>query len=183
MDRRQKKTRQAIFTAFVELLSHKEFARITVGEIIDRADVGRATFYAHFETKEALLRELCGELFCHIFDAVENAPEHHRHIFDCDDHEEVFLHLFRHLQRNDNHILELISAGNNPLFLTYFKEGLRRLVVSRLALFESRRDEKLPESFWIDHVTATFVDTLRWWADNGLQESPETITQYFMLAV
>ena len=41
MDRRQRKTREAIFRAFTELLADKDFARITVGEIIDRADIGK----------------------------------------------------------------------------------------------------------------------------------------------
>ena len=68
MDRRQRKTRESIFGAFVELMSEKDFAHITVGEVIDRANVGRATFYAHFETKDFLLKELCRELFDHIFD-------------------------------------------------------------------------------------------------------------------
>ena len=68
MDRRQKKTRENIFKAFIELLSKKHYNNITVGEIIERADVGRATFYSHFETKDFLLKELCEELFCHIFD-------------------------------------------------------------------------------------------------------------------
>ena len=54
MDRRQRKTRQAIFAAFTQLLSQKDFGDITVGEIIATADVGRATFYAHFETKDYL---------------------------------------------------------------------------------------------------------------------------------
>ena len=71
MDRRQRKTREAIFAALIALLSQKDFAQITVGEIIDRADVGRATFYAHFDSKDLLLRELCQELFCHLFDAMD----------------------------------------------------------------------------------------------------------------
>ena len=49
MDRRQWKTRSAIFQAFIFLLSKKDFAHITVEEIIKLADVGRATIYAHFE--------------------------------------------------------------------------------------------------------------------------------------
>ena len=80
MDRRQKKTREAIFKAFTELLAKKHFNQITVGEIIERADVGRATFYAHFETKDYLLKELCGELFLRYFkenlkDLIKKRPD------------------------------------------------------------------------------------------------------------
>ena len=183
MDRRQRKTRESIFKAFVELLSKKDFSQITVGEIIERADVGRATFYAHFETKDFLLKALCEELFCHIFDAENSEHSKHRHIFDCDAPNSVFLHLFQHLQRNDNNILELLSCQNNALFLRYFKINLQRLVVSQLSLFETIKNEKLPDSFWVNHIASTFVETVRWWVDNGMHESPETIAEYFYLAV
>ena len=55
MDRRQRKTREAIFKAFTELLSQKNFDQITVGEIIESADIGRATFYSHFEQYNSLI--------------------------------------------------------------------------------------------------------------------------------
>lgn len=183
MDRRQRKTRESIFKAFIELLSKKDFTQITVGEIIEQADVGRATFYAHFETKDFLLKELCAELFCHIFDAEKSEQCGHKHIFDCDAPDSVFLHLFQHIEKNDNNILELLSSQNNELFLRYFRFNLQRLIITQLSLFETRKNEKLPEDFWINHIASTFVETLRWWIDNGLKESPEMITEYFYMAV
>ena len=42
MDRRQRKTREAIFSALIALLANKDFTQITVGEIIAEADISRA---------------------------------------------------------------------------------------------------------------------------------------------
>lgn len=181
MDRRQRKTREAIFNAFTELLSRKHFAQITVGDIIEKADIGRATFYAHFETKDFLLKEFCQELFCHIFDTEEH--KEHRHIFSCDGADGVFLHLFQHLQKNDHNILTLLSSQNNELFLNYFRSGLTHLVERQYSLFEDRRPPELPDSFWQDHIVSTFVQTLKWWIGHGLKETPETITEYFFMVV
>lgn len=183
MDRRQRKTREAIFKAFTELLSQKDFSQITVGEIIERADIGRATFYAHFETKDFLLKELCEELFCHLFDSMHKENNHHRHIFDCDAPNSVFLHLFQHLMKNDNNILGLFSCRNNELFLGYFKESLVHLVQNQIDLFDSEKYKKLPESFLVNHIVTTLVGTIRWWVDNGMKESPETITEYFLAVI
>lgn len=185
MDRRRRKTREAIFAAFTELLAKKDLSRITVSEIIEKADVGRATFYAHFETRDDLLKELCAELFCHIFDTAEEADGSraaHRHIFTCDAAEPVFLHLLRHLQKNDHHILELLFCGND-LFLQYFKDGLRQTVTARLTLFAARKSEMLPDDFWVEHIVCVFVETVRWWAAHGLHEMPETVAEYFFAAV
>lgn len=183
MDRRQKKTREAIFNAFTELLSKKHFNQITVGEIIEKADIGRATFYAHFETKDFLLKELCEELFCHIFDAAEEGVQKHKHIFDCDAPSSVILHLLQHLQKNDNNILELLACENNELFLRYFKENLKILIKNQPQIFENKKGKELPDDYWINHVSSTFVETVRWWLNSGMKESPETLSNYFLTVI
>ena len=177
MDRRQKKTRNAIFEAFIQLLGEGDYARITVGDIIARADVGRATFYAHFETKEFLLKELCRELFDHVF------ADQGSGVFHCEAPDSVFLHLFRHIRQNDNNILRLLKCRNGELFVGYFKENLTRCLQGELSAFDHRRDPRLPEDFWVDHICATFTQTLRWWVEKELSQTPEQITEYFMLAV
>ena len=93
------------------------------------------------------------------------------------------MHLFQHLQRNDNHVLELLSCRNDALFLDYFREELKNLVKSQLSQFAGRKSPELPEDFWIDHIAATFVAVVRWWVENGATQSPEEITRYFFLAV
>ena len=183
MDRRQKKTRESIFNAFTELLSQKHYNQITVGEIIEKADIGRATFYAHFETKDFLLKALCEELFCHIFDATEESGKTHRHIFNCDAPSSVTLHLLQHLQKNDNKILDLLACENNELFLWYFKENLKDLIKNHPHLFGGKKPREIPDDYWINHISATFVETIRWWLHNGMKESPQTLADYFHIAV
>ena len=183
MDRRQRKTREAIFKAFIGLIAKKRFNQITVGEIIERADVGRATFYAHFETKDFLLKELCEELFCHIFDVIEGDGSRHKHVFECDTSAPMILHLFQHLQKNDNHILELLGGENNELFLRYFKENLLSLIQKQSYLFAEKKPTIVSDDFWFDHIVATLVETIRWWIDRGVTENAETVCDYFWAVV
>ncbi|MFE3025048.1 TetR/AcrR family transcriptional regulator [Nocardia tengchongensis] len=60
-DRRVRRTRAALHRALIELMLTRPYARITVRDIIDRADVGRSTFYAHYRDKDDLLLVSCIE--------------------------------------------------------------------------------------------------------------------------
>jgi len=53
-DRRVRRTRRTLQEALVELVVDRGYERITVQDVLDRADVGRSTFYAHFRDKDAL---------------------------------------------------------------------------------------------------------------------------------
>src|SRR5947207_12706205 len=56
-DRRTQRTRQNLTHAMVDLVSEKRFDDITVQNLIDRADIGRSTFYTHFRDKEDLFQK------------------------------------------------------------------------------------------------------------------------------
>ena len=183
MDRRQKKTRQAIFNGFTALLSKKNYNQISVQEIIDEANVGRTTFYAHFETKDFLLKELCEELFDHIIDSAMGHKGTHGRYSDCAAPDSVFLHLIQHLQKNDNHILDLLSSENNGIFGKYFKDNLKKLVISEYTEQLSAKCLNLPEDYIINHIAATFVETVDWWISRKMKETPEVITEYFLAII
>ncbi len=177
MDRRQRKTREAIFTTFISLLSEKPYHTITVGEIIDRADVGRATFYAHFETKDFLLKELCEELFGHIADPAAGAVD------ECDSAEgSVFLHLLNHLIKNDRHTLALLSSQNDGIFRHYFKNELKELVRSQLPPPPGHAPRR-NEEFLINHIAASFVEAVDWWLRHGRHETPRELAACFVEVV
>ena len=61
-DRRQRRSQAACRRALLELICEQPYDAITVDMIVERADIGRATFYAHYADKGALLRELSDEL-------------------------------------------------------------------------------------------------------------------------
>lgn len=179
MDRRQRKTRDAIFEAFTRLLEKYAYHQITVQQIIDEADVGRATFYAHFETKDYLLKDLCEELFGHVIDTAMGMPHGHHHEASGAVRDSVFLHLLRHLQENDRNILALLSSQSNELFLSYFKTNLKKLIQTQLADTGKLNCNGLPEDFLVNHISAAFVETVGWWLRRGMQETPEAIAAYF----
>lgn len=183
MDRRQKKTREAIFKAFTTLLSEKNYNQISVQDIIDVADVGRTTFYAHFETKDYLLKDLCEELFGHIIDTAMGLPHSHYHNFCKSDTDSVFLHLVRHLEENDYNILELLSSPNNEIFLRYFKSNLKKLILTQYADKGLLKNSLLPEDYLVNHISSSFVETVEWWLSRKMRETPEEITRYFLAAI
>jgi hypothetical protein len=79
--------------------------------------------------------------------------------------------------------LDLLASQNNELFLRCFKEHLKALVRDQIYLFESEKTEELPRDFLVNHVSAAFVEAVRFWIDNGMKETPETLTEYFMRSV
>ena len=183
MDRRQKKTREAIFRAFTELLAQKAYHRITVQDIIDAADCGRTTFYSHFETKDDLLRRLCEELFDHILDTAAGLPHGHCHYTCGNVGDSVFLHLLRHLQEDGRHLVRLLTSQNNAIFLRCFKENLQKLIVTQYAKRGAFAGSPLPEAYLVNHVAAAFVETVHWWLSHGMRDTPETVAVWFMATV
>lgn len=183
MDRRQRKTREAIFSAFSSLLEKKPYSKITVQEIIDAANVGRTTFYAHFETKDDLLKELCEELFVHIIDSAMDCTHTHGLYSDKSAPESVFCHLLQHLQENDKNIIGLLSCESSEIFLRYFKDSLNGLVQSQFVNQNRKRNTDIPQDFLINHISGSFVEMVLWWIKGRMKQTPAELDRYFRAVI
>jgi AcrR family transcriptional regulator len=62
LDRRVQKTRKLLQDALIELVAEKGYESVTIKEILDQANVGRSTFYAHFQDKDQLLHSILDRL-------------------------------------------------------------------------------------------------------------------------
>lgn len=183
MDRRQQKTRVAIFSAFSTLLAEKSYSKITVQEIIDTANVGRTTFYAHFETKDDLLKALCEELFGHIIGSAKDCTHTHGLYSERTEPESVFCHLLQHLQENDYNILGLLSSESSEIFLRYFKDSLKELVQIQFVNHPRNKNTNLPQDFLTNHISGSFVEMVLWWIKGHMKQSPVELDRYFRAVI
>ena len=175
MDRRQMKTRQAVFTAFTGLLEKKSFSKISVQEIIDEANIGRSTFYAHFETKEDLLKALCSEIFDHVFSEELTREQTHDFSRQEKDMTGEITHILYHLDDSRGYIRGILSGESGEIFMRYFKEHLGRVFQGEL----DRLPSDVPLDYMLNHMVCDFAETVRWWMSHE-QYSPEEISRFFL---
>lgn len=161
----------------------KNYNKITIQEIVDAANIGRTTFYAHFETKDDLLKELCAELFDHIIQSAADSTHTHGPYSEGGAPKSAFCHLFQHLAENGSSILGLLSCESNEIFLRYFKNSLNELVQSQLSDRKYYGQVQLPEGFLVNHISSSFVETILWWVKNGMNQTPEELDRYFQMII
>lgn len=171
MDRRQLKTRKAIFKAFRTLLEKKRYDHITVQDIIDEADVGRSTFYSHFETKDLLLDAMCGELFYHIF---ENDPCP----WDLKNNnlEAKLAHTLWHIREEKSDLSGMLLSDSGELFMTYFKAHLKNMFEMHIKDFGA----DVPKDFLLNHLVGSFAEAVKWWMLEGMVTPSETVAKNFL---
>jgi len=179
MDRRQKKTQQAIFTALRRLLAVKRFEHITVQEIIDEANVGRSTFYAHFETKDALLQAMCTDIFHHVFSDELNSEKTHDFSMNNLDLQSKLTHILYHFKDNEKDMKSLLASASGALFVDYFQKYLRQIFEDYAQCFTV----DVPGKYLYRHLAASFVETVKWWFEEGLSLSPEEVSACYMKVI
>jgi AcrR family transcriptional regulator len=176
-DRRSKRTRQLIGAALVELMLEKRFDDITVQDILDRADVGRSTFYAHYTDKEDLL---AGEVARAIHQLEAYAAEWGQA------HEGLLpsLALFRHIQEQKQFMYPFLRGSRVESVTRSLQTSVGKIVEQRLqGLMSDTVTPSIPLSVAANFVVSTFLMLLNWWFDNDLHQSPEQMNEMFQKLV
>lgn len=179
MDRRIQKTKAAVFAAFEELLSAKKYENITVQDIIDRANIGRSTFYAHFETRDDLLKAVCAELFSHVFNEHSHAETSHDFSAGNNTLTSVLTHILYHLKDDSKRYSRIFRCESSGIFWSYFRDQLS-VLMSEYSHRQTSDDSEIPEDFRLDFYSGAFIEAVKWWFRNGLEVSPEKLVTYYV---
>lgn len=179
MDKRQERTQYLILQTFMELLAAKSYSKITVQEIIDQAQISRSTFYAHFETKDYLLKSMCNNLFEHISADELFAEPTHDFSLVASNPNILFTHILYHLRDNKQNTLKLLAYDSSDVFLSYFKPDLNNLITVHVFDQIKPKNIYVPEKFLVNHISCSFISMVQWWIDNKLHQSPEELSRYF----
>jgi AcrR family transcriptional regulator len=150
-DRRVRRTRASINDAFVQLVGEKEYDDITIADILDRADVGRSTFYAHFEDKDDLMRQSLEGMRAMLQAQTEALPKSKDRLFP------YTAALYEHVFPRRG----LVRAGGGPARLRQlFTEMVATLVRDELRRAKPRRGCTATVESVVQFVVGTWLTIL-----------------------
>jgi AcrR family transcriptional regulator len=172
-DARVRRTRDALGDALVALMQEKPFETITVQDVLDRAHVGRSTFYSHYSDKDDLLMSDADDFYERVSMGLSAQGDQSERVFPVKE-------FFSHIAEARRFVNALSSSGkmqeNLELARGHFARGIER----RLA--ELPRGQSIPES---DRTAIAFahagglLSLMTWWIDRGMRQSPAEMDELF----
>ena len=181
-DRRVQRTRKSLHQALMSLVVETPYDGITVQQIIDRANVGRSTFYTHFQDKDELvisgvhdLREMltAAQLQGKTSRPHENMIAFSRAMFE---HADQYRKVYRALVNTQvwPHVRQRIQNVLSDL--------IRRECIAEMKRLQRSKSRLQPELF-VHYVASTFMAVMTWWVDHNSPLSAEEIDGVFRLLV
>ena len=168
-DRRVQRTRKLLTEALISLTLEKGSQAVTVRDIPERAGVGYATFFRHYQAKEALLVDVLETFLEDVIDlVVQHAAQR--------DPAVAGRIVFEHAQKHSELYLLLMSSrgASNLLDRVYevATEGVTRMV-------QPQSDGTIPFDIAVNHIISSFLGLIGWWLQRGMPYSPERMGQIY----
>jgi AcrR family transcriptional regulator len=190
IDRRIQRTRQSLRAALFELMKAKTYDAISIDEITERANVGRATFYLHYKDKEDLLLEEFSEMANEKAQTLSEIP------FsawlpsqeDTDSLKQMspappLLMVFQHIYDNSELYRILMKSERSSRIV----ERIRKISTEAIVRFVETKLKTDPIPIFlevpIDLLAAFFsgalLSSVDWWLDEKMQHTPAEMTYMF----
>lgn len=189
-DRRVQRTRKALRAALLELIKEKGYDLISVEEITQRANLGRATFYLHYKDKEDLLVDEFSELANERARSLSEIP-FSSWLPDLENPDTIsenkpappFLMVFQHVA-NHSDIYQIILKNEKSDRII---ERIRKIIAQSITDFMQTKIERdpipilfeVPIDLLAAYFSAALLSCVDWWLDDGKMYSPEEMTQMF----
>ncbi|NWG05943.1 MAG: TetR/AcrR family transcriptional regulator [Chloroflexi bacterium] len=191
IDRRIQRTRLALRTALLELLKQKNYDDISIEEITERANVGRATFYLHYKDKEDLLLEEFSEMANERALTLSEIP--FSAWFPMDDFSESkaqksvsprpLLMVFQHIKEHSDLYYILLKSSKSSRNVERIRkistEAIVKFVETKLATDPIPILFKVPVDFFAAYFSGALLSTVDWWLEEGMHYTPEELTVMF----
>ncbi|HTP11730.1 MAG TPA: TetR/AcrR family transcriptional regulator [Anaerolineae bacterium] len=174
-DRRTQRTRQTLSDALIDLIQEKRYEAITVQDICDRANVGRSTFYAHYQDKDDLLASNFQQVMQSLGSQVEWR-----------DGQFVFpvTPLFKHVQEHHHLYKALAWGGGFDVLLRAGQQQWRAQIEQHLVtLLPSGHSPSIPADVATAYLAGALQTLLLWWLDRKMPYPPERMDEMFQQLV
>jgi AcrR family transcriptional regulator len=173
-DLRVRRTRNRLGSALIALILEKPIDEITVQEVLDRAAVGRSTFYVHYTDKDDLFLSQLEQGLEMWSTALSRRREKSLRVAPVRD-------FFAHIDDARKLYRALVESGRIQAFFDLAQGYFARGIAQRLRE-QSMRFRNLPQAELgaRSHVLAgSLLSLLRWWMDRGAKESPQSMDELF----
>ena len=160
LDRRIARTRRALGNAIIELALESGYDKISIRSLTERADIGYATFYRHYKSKDQLLTSYLGAILQEVANELEPALSSYEHSVEA----------FRILAKYKSAIqIGLSLPRDHPAM----KPLWRKVFVMVTDLYVARDEAVIPLRVSVNHIIGSIAEMIRWWLTEGQDYSPE----------
>lgn len=175
-DRRVTRTKTALREALLTLIQERGYDAITTQEIVDRANVGRSTFYAHYADKEDLLLENMQQLadYLRARTSVTQSAEEKTPL-------SFALPMLEHMAEVREMFVSILGATGSRVVQQMFHDTLCTLISE--ALPPDGVSDTVPQTVLIEFLASGFMATAKWWVVSSPDKSVTEIHQVFQALV
>jgi AcrR family transcriptional regulator len=172
-DRRSQRTYQLVSSALAELLSEKPYDEILVQDILERAGIGRTTFYAHYFDKDDVLDTMTEHIMALFTQQIAPSPTRQRVV--------PSLELFEHIYQSPNQHLRALMRGRagQPLWEAMQTALCRVIEPALYSLGTERPAPPIPVPVVSQYLAGAFLTLLKWWLAADMPYSPEQMETIF----